>query len=121
SKLKDSVADKYGIDGKNGCIISPEDLEFYKVWVERENKTIINKRGKIIKEKVFFNHNTNPYDLIYEYDTNGRLSTLTQINRRTKKVNWKEQYRYDAKSTVREREYFIEYWNEIPPKELEIK
>ena len=121
SKLKDSVADKYGIDAENGCVIAPEDLEFYKVWVERENKTIINKRGKIIKEKVFFNHNTNPYDLIYEYDTNGQLSTLTQINRRTKKVNWKEQYQYDGKSTVREREYFIEYWNKIPPKELEIK
>lgn len=121
SKLKDSVADKYGIDGENGCIIAPEDLEFYKVWIERENKTIINKRGKIIKEKVFFNYNTNPYDLIYEYDTNGLLSTLTQINRRTKKVNWKEQYKYDGKSTVREREYFIEYWNKIPPKELEIK
>jgi len=121
SKLKDSVADKYGIDGEKGCIIAPEDLEFYKVWVERENKTIISKHGKINKEKVFFDHNTNPYDLTYEYDTIGRLSTLTQINRKTKKVNWKEQYQYDRKSTVREREYFIEYWNKIPPKELEIK
>ncbi len=26
-----------------------------------------------------------PYDLIYEYDTNGQLSTLTQINRKNKK------------------------------------
>ena len=121
SKLKDSVVDKYGIDGENGCIIAPEDLEFYKVWVERENKTIIRKNGKLIKEKVFFNHNTNPYDLIYEYDSNGRLSKLTQINRKTKKVNWTENYVYDEKSIVREREYFIEYWNKIPPKELEIK
>ncbi|TXK74640.1 hypothetical protein [Mesonia sp. HuA40] len=121
SKLKDSVADKYGIDSENGCVIAPEDLEFYKVWIERENKTIIRKKGKIIKEKVYFNHNTNPYDLIYEYDTNGRISTLTQINRKTKKINWKESYTYNENTTVREREYFIEYWNKIPPKELEIK
>jgi hypothetical protein len=121
SKLKDSVTDKYGIDSENGCIIAPEDLEFYKVWVERENKTIIRKNGKLIKEKIFFNHNTNPYDLIYEYDSNGQLSKLTQINRKTKKVNWIENYVYDEKSIVREREYFIEYWNKIPPKEIEIK
>ncbi|SFC94950.1 hypothetical protein SAMN04487907_1226 [Zunongwangia mangrovi] len=121
SKLKDSVVDKYGIDGKNGCIIAPEDLEFYKIWVERENKAIIRKKGKIIKERVYFNQNTNPYDLIYEYDSNGQLSKLIQINRKTKKVNWTENYIYDKKSTVREREYFIEYWNKIPPKELEIK
>ena len=121
SKLKDSVADKYGNDGKNGCIIAPEDLEFYKIWVERENKAIIRKKGKIIKERVYFNQDTNPYDLIYEYDSNGQLSKLIQINRKTKKVNWTENYVYDKKSTVREREYFIEYWNKIPPKELEIK
>jgi len=121
SKLKDSVADKYGIDSENGCVIAPEDLEFYKVWVVRENKTIIRKNGKIIKEKVYFNHNTNPYDLIYEYDSNGQLSELTQINRKTKKVNWKESYAYDEKSIIREREYYIEYWNKIPPNELEVK
>ncbi len=121
SKLKDSLADKYGIDSENGCVIAPEDLEFYKVWVERENKTTIRKKGKLIKEKVFFNHNTNPYYLIYEYNSNGRLSKLTQINRKTKKVNWTENYDYYEKSIIREREYFIEYWNKIPPKELEIK
>ena len=121
SKLKDSVADKYGIDSEYGCVIAPEDLEFYKVWVERENKTIIFKDGKVIKEKVNFNHKTNPYNLVYEYDSNGRLSKLTQINRKTKKVNWRENYVYNEKSIIREREYFIEYWNKIPPKELEIK
>ena len=96
-------------------------MEFYKIWVERENKAIIRKKGKIIKERVYFNQDTNPYDLIYEYDSNGQLSKLIQINRKTKKVNWTENYVYDKKSTVREREYFIEYWNKIPPKELEIK
>ena len=121
SKLKDSVADKYGIDSDYGCVIAPEDLEFYKVWVERENKKIIFKDGKVIKEKVYFNHKTNPYNLVYEYDSNGRLSKLTQINRKTKKINWREKYVYNKNSTVREREYFIEYWNKIPPKELEIK
>ena len=79
------------------------------------------KDGKVIKEKVYFNHKTNPYNLVYEYDSNGRLSKLTQINRKTKKINWREKYVYNKNSTVREREYFIEYWNKIPPKELEIK
>jgi hypothetical protein len=121
SKLKDSVADKYGIDSENGCVIAPEDLEFYKVWIEKEKKTIIHKDGKTIIEKVYFNHNTNPYDLIYQYDTNGRIFSLTQINRKTKKVNWIESYTYNENTTVREREYFIEYWSKIPPKEIEIK
>ena len=121
SKLNDSIIDKYGFGSEYGCIIPPEDLEFYKVWIEREDKKIIRKNGKVIKEKIYFNHKTNPYNLIYEYDLNGRISKLTQINRKTKKVNWKENYVYNEKSIIREREYFIEYWNKIPPKELEIK
>jgi len=121
SKLSDSIVDKYGFGSEYGCIIPPEDLEFYKVWIEREDKKIINKDGKVIKEKVYFNHKTNPYNLIYEYDSNGQISKLTQINRKTDQVNWIENYSYEENLIIREREYFIKYWNKIPPNEIEKK
>ena len=121
SKVQDSVADKYGIDREYGCVIAEEHLDFYKVWVKKEEKKIIHRNGKVIKEKVYFDHKTNPHNLVYEYDEKGRLLKLEEINRRTKRVNWVETYVYKDNSVIRKREYFVEYWGEIPPIELEKK
>jgi hypothetical protein len=117
SKIKDGLV--YGDGTENGCIVPPEALEFYKIWVKREDRKIFYKNEKKQKEHVYFSYKTNPYNLIYEYSDDGILIKLDQINRNTGMSNWTERYIHNADTVVRTREYFITYWGKIPPKEIE--
>jgi len=119
SKVKDGF--EYGDGTPNGCIVPPEALEFYKKWVIRlKKRTISNKNGPI-KEQIYFDHRTNPYKLKYKYNKNGDLAKVINTNRRTKQLIWEENYKYSKDSIVRTRDYYITYWDKIPPSEYEVK
>lgn len=118
SKVKDGL--EYGDGTPNGCIVPPEALEFYKVWVTRLKKKTISKKGKPIKEQIYFDHRTNPHKLKYEYNKNGDIVKIINTNRRTKQQIWEENYIYSKDSIVRTRDYFITYWDKIPPSEYEV-
>lgn len=118
SKVKDGL--EYGDGTPNGCIVPPEALEFYKVWVTRLKKKTIYKKDNPIKEQIYFDHRTNPHKLKYEYSKNGDLVKIINTNRRTKKLIWEENYSYSKDSIVRTRKYFITYWDKIPPTEYEV-
>lgn len=118
SKIKEGLV--YGDGTENGCIVPPEALDYYKVWVTRQKKKTKFKKGKIIKEIIHFDHRTNPHRLEYFYNDEGRLTEILNTNRKTKEVIWKEQYSYSSDALIRTREYFITYWGRIPPQEQEI-
>jgi hypothetical protein len=119
SKVKDGLV--YGDGTPNGCIVPREALDFYKIWVTRLNKKVKYNKGKIIREIVNFDYKTNPYILKFYYSKNGLLEKTININKRTNELIWEEIYTYSENSIVRTREYFIKYWNKIPPKENEVK
>lgn len=119
SKVKDGYP--YGDGTPNGCIVPPEALEFYKKWVVRLKKKTIFKKDKPIKEQIYFDYRTSPHKLKYEYNKNGDLVKIINTNRRTKQLIWIENYKYSKDSIVRTRDYFITYWDKIPPSEYEVK
>jgi YD repeat-containing protein len=118
SKVKDGF--EYGDGTPNGCIVPPEALEFYKVWVTRFKRKTISKKDKPVKEQIYFDHRTNPHKLKYEYNKKGNLVKIINTNRRTKQLIWEENYSYSKDSIVRTRQYFITYWDKIPPTESEV-
>lgn len=119
SKIKEGLV--YGDGTENGCVVPPEALEYYKVWVTRQKKKIKFKKGRIIKEIIYFDHRTNPHRLDYFYDEEGKLIKILNTNRKTKQRIWEEQYNYSSDSITRTRKYFITYWDKIPPQEQEIQ
>lgn len=119
SKLKKGLV--YGDGTPNGCIVPPEALEYYKKWVTRLKKKVIFNKGKKEKEFILFSYRTNSYNLEYKYDNRGRLIEEVSIGRKTEALNWKRQYSYKGDSIQIEREFFITYWDKIPPTEKETK
>jgi len=118
SKIKDGLV--YGGGTPNGCVVPPEALDYYKVWLTRQKKKSIYKKGRKEKDKVTFDYRTNPNNVEYLYDLRGRLQLEKQISRHTKKPNWIRTYRYFEDRIEIKRKFFIEYWSKIPPSENEI-
>lgn len=118
SNIKDGL--EYGDGTPNGCVVPPEALEYFKVWVNRRNQKSILKNGKKQKDLVYFNYGTNSHNIDYSYDSKDRLVLEKNTSRDVDQVNWIRSYRYEPDKITIKRKFYIEYWNKIPPTEKTI-
>jgi hypothetical protein len=118
SKLRKG-APEYGDGSPYGCIPAEEDLIRYREWTIRQKKYFIYHKGDLTKIYVPYEWRMEPRNWLLSYDENSNLVEKKEYRNRNRTLNWIENYRYNGDSTITTKEYFVTYWNRIPPKEIQ--
>ena len=77
------------------------------------------KQNRKKKEYIYFDYGTNSHNYEYQYDSMGRLVEEKKIIRRVNNLAWKKTFEYQKDRLIILREFFITYWDKIPPIERE--
>ena len=80
----------------------------------------IEKRFKHrpIKIKAPYEYGNEPRTWEFKYDNALNLIEKNEIKHKSYILCWTETYQYTDSSIVKVKEYFITYWDKIPPKEI---
>ena len=117
SKLREGAPD-YGIDSSNGCIPAEEDIVRYREWTIRQEKKYKYKNGNLTKVKVPYEWKMEPRTWLFNYNRNSELIEIREYGYKRKPLRWIESFEYSDDKTIKTKEYFVTYWDKIPPKEI---